>query len=116
MLAVQGRGEGRRSEGDRGRAMTWFEVDGVEVARAGAAARQCADELAVEVEEMMRHLVELRGSWHGAAAAAFTDVVDRWRATQEQVHGALAEIQAALMLAGRGYDEAEASARRMFSG
>jgi 6 kDa early secretory antigenic target len=95
--------------------MTWFEVDGGEVARASAAARQCADELAAEVEEMMRHLVELRGTWQGPAAAAFTEVVDRWRATQEQVHGALGEIQAALMLAGRGYDEAEAFAGRMFA-
>jgi 6 kDa early secretory antigenic target len=95
--------------------MTWFEVDGGEVARAGGAARRCADELAAEVEEMMRHLVELRDSWQGPAAAAFTEVVDRWRATQEQVQGALAEIQAALTLAGRGYDEAEASARRMFA-
>lgn len=95
--------------------MTWFEVDGGEVARAGAAARRCADELAVEVEEMMRHLVELRGSWQGPASAAFSEVMDRWRTTQEQVHGALAEIQAALALAGRGYEEAEASARRMFA-
>ena len=95
--------------------MTWFEVDGGEVARASAAARQCADELAAEVETMMRHLVELRGSWQGPAAAAFHEVVDRWRLTEEQVHGALAQIQAALTLAGRGYDEAEASARRMFA-
>jgi early secretory antigenic target protein ESAT-6 len=116
MLALQGGARGAAAGAMGGTAMTWFEVDGGEVARAGAAARQCADELAVEVEEMMRHLVELRGSWHGAAAAAFTDVVDRWRATQEQVHGALAQIQAALLLAGRGYDEAEASARRIFSG
>jgi WXG100 family type VII secretion target len=95
--------------------MTWFEVDGGEVARASAAARQCADELAVEVEAMMRHLVELRGTWQGPAAAAFHEVVDRWRVTQEQVHGALAQIEAALAVAGRGYDEAEASARRMFT-
>jgi early secretory antigenic target protein ESAT-6 len=95
--------------------MTWFEVDSGEVSRASAAARQCADELAVEVEAMMRHLVDLRGSWQGPAAAAFTDVVERWRATQDQVHGALADIQTALTLAVRGYDEAEASARRLFS-
>jgi 6 kDa early secretory antigenic target len=95
--------------------MTWFEVDGGEVARAGAATRQCADELAAEVEEMMHHLRELHGSWQGPASAAFAEVMGRWRVTQEQVHGALAEIQAALTLAGRGYDEAEASARRMFA-
>jgi early secretory antigenic target protein ESAT-6 len=95
--------------------MTWFEVDGGEVARAGAAARQCADELAAEVEEMMHHLVVLRGSWQGPASAAFSEVMDRWQVTQQQVHGALAQIQTALTLAGRGYDEAEASARRMFA-
>jgi WXG100 family type VII secretion target len=94
--------------------MTWFEVDGGEVARASAAARQCADTVAAEVEEMMRRLCELRGSWQGPAAAAFTEVVDRWRATEQQVHGALSQIQAALSLAGRGYDEAESSAREMF--
>jgi WXG100 family type VII secretion target len=95
--------------------MTWFQVDGGEVARASAAAQQCADELAAEVEEMMRHLVELGGTWQGPAAAAFSDVVERWRVTQQQVHGTLAQIQAALAIAGRGYDEAEASARRMFA-
>ena len=99
----------------RGSGVTWFEVDGGEVARAGAAARQqCADELAAEVEAMMQHLVELRSSWRGPAAAAFHEVVERWRTTQEQVHRALADIETALTLAGRGYDEAEASARRMF--
>jgi WXG100 family type VII secretion target len=95
--------------------MTWFQVDGGEVARAAAAARQCAEELATEVETMMQHLAELRGSWQGPAATAFSEVVDRWRATQEQVHGALGEIEAALTLSGRGYDQAETSARRMFA-
>jgi 6 kDa early secretory antigenic target len=95
--------------------MTWFEVDSGEVGRASAAARQCADELAAEVEAMMAHLVSLGEGWHGPAAAAFCDVVERWRVTQEQVHGALAEIEAALALAGRGYEAAEASARRMFA-
>jgi len=96
--------------------VTWFEVDSAEVGRASAAARQCADELAAEVEAMMTHLVGLGESWHGAGAAAFTEVIERWRATQEQVRGALTEIEAALVVAGRGYEQAEASARGMFAG
>jgi early secretory antigenic target protein ESAT-6 len=95
--------------------MTWFEVDSDALGRAGAAARACADEVAAEVEAMARQLVELQGCWQGNAAAAFEEVAARWRATQEQVTGALAEIEAALVLAGRGYGEAEAAARRTFS-
>ena len=95
--------------------MTWFEVDSGDVGRASAAARRCADELAAEVEAMMAQLVELGESWHGSAAMAFADVIERWRATQHQVQGSLAEIETALALAGRGYEQAEASARGMFA-
>jgi early secretory antigenic target protein ESAT-6 len=43
-------------------------------------------------------------------------VVTEWRSTQERVRVALEEIQAALAVAGRQYEEVEASAGRMFSG
>jgi len=39
----------------------------------------------------------------------------RWQAVQEQVRGALTEVEHALEATGRAYDEAEGSARRMFA-
>jgi hypothetical protein len=42
--------------------------------------------------------------------------VTDWRGTQERVRTALEEIRAALAVAGRQYEDVEASAVRMFSG
>lgn len=96
--------------------MTRFEVDSAQVAQAGAAVQASAQQIGTEVDRMMRHLLELQSSWRGQAATSFQHVVTEWRGTQERVRAALDEIQAALALAGRQYEEVEASAVRMFSG
>jgi 6 kDa early secretory antigenic target len=96
--------------------MTRFEVDSAQVSRAGVAVQASAQQIGAEVDRMMRHLLELQSSWHGQAANSFQHVVTEWRGTQERVRGALEEIQAALALAGRQYEEVETSAARMFSG
>jgi WXG100 family type VII secretion target len=96
--------------------MTRFEVDSGQVSAASASVQVSAQQIAAEVEAMMRHLIELQASWRGQAATSFQHVVTEWRSTQERVRVALEEIQAALAAAGRQYEEVEASAVRMFTG
>lgn len=95
--------------------MSRFEVDSAQVAAASAAVASSATQLGAEVDRMMRHLLELQGSWRGQAASSFQGVVEEWRSTQERVRSALEEIQRALSMAGQQYAEVEASAARMFS-
>jgi early secretory antigenic target protein ESAT-6 len=95
--------------------MSRFEVDSGQVARASAAVQASAEQLGTEVDRMMRHLLELQGSWKGQASAAFQHVVADWRGTQERVRTALEEIQQALAQAGRQYEEVEGATARMFS-
>ena len=94
--------------------MSQFQVDSAQVAAAGTAVRASAQQIGAEVDGMMRHLLNLQASWHGQAAASFQHVIAQWRSTQEQVRASLEEIQAALAATSRGYEEAEASAVRMF--
>jgi len=96
--------------------MTRFEVDSAQVAQASAAAQASAVQIGTEVDQMMRHLLDLQNSWRGQASSSFQHVVAEWRATQERVRQSLEEIQRALALAGQQYADAEASAARMFSG
>jgi early secretory antigenic target protein ESAT-6 len=96
--------------------MTRFEVDSAQVTQAGAAVQASAQQIGAEVDRMMRHLLELQAGWRGQAATSFQHVVTEWRGTQERVRTALEEIQAALAVAGRQYEEVEASTVRMFTG
>ena len=96
--------------------MTRFEVDSAQVTQASAAVQASAQQIGMEVDRMMRHLLDLQASWRGQAATGFQHVVTEWRGTQERVRAALEEIQAALATAGRQYEEVEASAIRMFAG
>jgi 6 kDa early secretory antigenic target len=96
--------------------MSQFQVDSTQVAAASTAVQTSAERIGAEVDGMMRHLLDLQASWHGNAAVSFQQVVTQWRSTQEQVRAALEGIRVALAAAGRGYEEAEAAAMRMFSG
>ena len=95
--------------------MTWFEVDTGEMEYARGAVGACASQVAADVDELGRHLAELRATWQGEAAGAFEAVMTRWQAVHEQVRGALGEVERALEMTSRAYDEAEGSARRMFA-
>jgi WXG100 family type VII secretion target len=95
--------------------MTQFQVDSAQVAQASAAVHASATQIGSEVDRMMRHLLDLQSSWRGQASVSFQHVVGEWRATQERVRTVLEEIQGALALAGRQYEEAEDAAVRMFS-
>jgi WXG100 family type VII secretion target len=96
--------------------MSRYEVDSAQVAAASAAVQSSAHEIGAEVDRMMRHLLDLQASWKGSAATSFQHVVTDWRATQERVRTALEEIQRALAVAGRHYEDAENAATRMFAG
>ena len=96
--------------------MTRFEVDSAQVAQASGAVRASAQRIGTEVDQMMRHLLDLQGSWRGQAASSFQQVVADWRATQERVRASLEEIQRALAVAGQNYAEAEEAAARIFAG
>ncbi len=95
--------------------MTQFQVDSAEVARASAAVHASATQIGSEVDRMMRHLLDLQGTWKGQASSSFQHVVGDWRATQERVRVVLEEIRQALTVAGRQYQDAEDAALRMFS-
>ena len=96
--------------------MSRYEVDSAQVAAASAAVQSSVHEIGSEVDRMMRHLLDLQASWKGSAATSFQHVVTDWRATQERVRTALEEIQRALAVAGRHYEDAENAATRMFAG
>ena len=96
--------------------MSRYEVDSTQVAAASAAVQVSAQQLGEEVDRMMRRLLELQASWKGSAATSFQHVVTDWRSTQERVRLTLEEIQRALAVAGRQYEDAETAATRMFTG
>jgi WXG100 family type VII secretion target len=93
----------------------WFEVDTADLGSARVAVGACASQVAADVDELGRHLAELRATWQGEAAGAFEAVMARWEAVHEQVRAALGDVEHALELTGRAYDEAEGSARRLFA-
>ena len=95
--------------------MSRFEVDSAQVQQASAAVRTSSSALAAEVDAMMRHLLDLQGSWKGQAAGSFQALVADWRGTQERVRSSLDQVNAALSAAGTSYAEVEERNARMFA-
>lgn len=94
--------------------MAVFSVDSDAVFTASGAIRATVDRLESESASLLSQLTQLQGSWTGAASAAFSGVVERWRATQQQVAASLAEIDSALTVAGRSYAEVEQASTSLF--
>ncbi len=92
-----------------------YEVDSAQVIQASSAIQASAQQVREEVDRMMRHLLELQGSWRGQAATSFQSVVSDWQATQERVRASLEDIQQALAVAGRQYAEVESATAAMFA-
>ena len=92
-----------------------YHVDAAQVSAASARAAASADAIRGEVAAMMGHLLALDSSWQGAAAAAFGDAREQWRGAQAHVEAALDAITTALAHAARSYEEAEATASRLFA-
>ena len=92
-----------------------YEVDSAQVLQAGTAVQASSEQIREEVDRMMRHLLDLQGSWRGQAAMSFQGVVSDWQATQERVRTSVDEIQRALAVAGRQYAEVESATAAMFA-
>ena len=94
--------------------MSTFSVDSDAVLAATAAIRATGDRLQGETTAMLGQLTQLQGSWTGAAATSFQSVIDRWRAAQRELEGALGDIGAALAHAGNQYAQTELAAAGLF--
>lgn len=95
--------------------MTRFEVDAGQVAAAGAAAQASVAVLETEVDVLTRRLTDLSNSWRGASANQFQAIAHEWRGTAVTVKTALEQISQALAATATTYEDAEATALRMFA-
>ena len=94
--------------------MTTYQVDSEAVLSATASIHASMQRLSGESSALLGQLVNLQGSWSGAAASAFQSVVSDWRATQQRVEESLGSIGHALGSAAQQYAEAETSNARLF--
>ena len=94
--------------------MAVFSVDSDAVFTASRAIGGTVDRLESESAALLAQLTQLQGSWSGAASSAFAGVVERWRATQQQVAASLAEITQALSVAGQQYADVEQASTSLF--
>ncbi|MCX6485993.1 MAG: WXG100 family type VII secretion target [Rhodoluna sp.] len=96
--------------------MTIFRVDSEQVLAANHTIQATISKLQSEVELLHSQLQSLEGSWQGAAATSFQDLVKRWRLTANGVDQQLSEIGRALTHAATQYQEIEAANLRLFQG
>lgn len=94
--------------------MAVFSVDSDSILTATSQVHSTADRLQAETQAMLAQLTHLQSVWTGGASVAFHGVLDRWRLTQRQVEESLAEISAALGVAGRQYADAEQATMSLF--
>ncbi|WP_062288472.1 WXG100 family type VII secretion target [Demequina phytophila] len=92
-----------------------YHVDAAEVSSASARAGRSAEAIRAEVAGLMAQLVALDATWQGSAASAFADAREQWRGAQAHVESALDAITGALAHAAQSYEEAEATASRLFA-
>lgn len=103
----------RRAQ-NRESTMSHIAVDSERIEAAASSAARTADSLAADVDALMRQLNSLADSWQGSAAEGFQALASDWEGVQKQVHESLREINEALRLAGRQYDEVEQANALMF--
>lgn len=94
--------------------MTIFRVDSEQVLAANQNIQITIGKLQSEVELLYGQLESLEGSWQGAAAASFQDLVKRWRSTANTVEQQLGELGKALSVAANQYSEIEQANTRLF--
>jgi len=97
-------------------AMSIFRVDSEQVLAANSNIQATISKLQNEVELLYSQLQGLEGSWQGAAATSFQELVKRWRLTANGVDQQLSEIGRALTNAAYQYQEIEAANLRLFLG
>jgi len=94
--------------------MTIFRVDSEQVLAANHTIQATISKLQSEVELLHSQLQSLEGSWQGAAATSFQDLVRRWKLTANGVDQQLGEIGRALTHAATQYQEIEAANLKLF--
>ena len=94
--------------------MSIFRVDSEQVLAANNTIQATIAKLQSEVELLHSQLQGLEGSWQGAAATSFQNLVKRWRLTANGVDQQLGEIGRALAHAAMQYQEIEAANLRLF--
>ncbi len=94
--------------------MTTYHVDAAQVAQAAARAGATGETIRAEVAGLVGQLTQLEASWQGGASAAFTGLLQQWRAAQAQLEHALDSMGSGLSQAATQYEQAESNAARMF--
>lgn len=94
--------------------MTIFRVDSEQVLAANNNIQATISKLQAEVDLLHSQLQSLEGSWQGAAATSFQELVKRWRLTATGVDQQLGEIGRALAHAALQYQEIEQANLRLF--
>ena len=94
--------------------MSIFRVDSEQVLAANQNIQATISKLQSEVELLHTQLQSLEGSWQGAAATSFQELVKRWRVTANGVDQQLGEIGRALTHAATQYQEIEEANLRLF--
>lgn len=94
--------------------MSTFRVDSEQVLAANNTIQATIGTLQTEVERLHTQLQSLEGSWQGAAATSFQELVKRWRVTATGVEAQLSELGKALAFAANQYSEIEAANTRLF--
>jgi len=94
--------------------MTIFRVDSEQVLAANTNIQATIGKLQSEVESLYSQLQSLEGSWQGAAATSFQELVKRWRLTANTVEQQLGEVGRALAVAAQQYNEIEQANLRLF--
>jgi early secretory antigenic target protein ESAT-6 len=94
--------------------MTIFRVDSEQVLAATSNIHSTIGKLQTEVETLYTQLQGLEGSWQGAAANSFQDLVRRWRTTANNVETQLGEVGSLLAMAAKSYSEIEQANLRLF--
>ena len=94
--------------------MTIFRVDSEQVLAANSNIQVTIGKLQSEVETLHTQLQSLEGSWQGAAASSFQELVKRWRLTANNVEQQLGEVGRALAMAAQQYNDIEQANLRLF--
>ena len=95
--------------------MSRFMVDIGQITAASANVRATAANIQGEVRSMQAQLQGLQQTWQGSASSAFQAVAENWHVTQTRVEESLQQINQALDLAGRQYEDVELANQKMFS-
>lgn len=92
-----------------------YQVDPAQIAASSGAVASSVSNIRSATAGMYANLSQLQNVWRGAAAVNFTQVVDQWRAAQQQMEQSLESIQNALSTASNVYSDAEMQATRLFA-